>query len=400
MKLTANRYLLIVLVLALVLPLAACRDASDGPDKNPPATDSINERPGTDEKPPLVYPGDTDTPADTDPGDTLPFDTNPVDPGETLPPVVEIPTLTSKTGTYHDYGNGIIRVDNQAFEEYGYVDSAAGYYASLINSAAEALYGDTQVYCMALPTAIGIVLPDDIAAIFPRFDDQGDATRKLFSKMSDAVNTVNCYESIMPHRDEYLYFRTDFHWNGPAAYYAYEAFCRTKGITPYTLRERSEVQFSGFLGALYNNSCGQDPILAEEPDTVLAYRPYSRTASMKYTDWSGVVRDWSIIYDVSSWSPSSKYSTFAGGDSPFAEFYNPEVTDGSVCVIVKESYGNALLPYLVDHYSVIYEIDYRYWDGDLIEFVRDHGADDLIFANNMSMIRSDYLIGMLDEIIG
>jgi len=115
MKLTANRYLLIVLVLALVLSLAACRDASDGPHKNPPATDPVIEHPGTDERPPLVYPGDTDTPADTDPVDTLPFDTTPAGPDETTPPPVEIPTLTSKSGTYHDYGNGIFMRRSRRF---------------------------------------------------------------------------------------------------------------------------------------------------------------------------------------------------------------------------------------------------------------------------------------------
>ena len=80
---------------------------------------------------------------------------------------------------------------------------------------------------------------------------------------------------------------------------------------------------------------------------------------------------WSIIADVSSWGAASKYSTFAGGDSPFAVFTNPEVKDGSVCVIVKESYGNALLPYLVDHYSTVYEIDYRYWEGNIVDFVTE-----------------------------
>lgn len=395
MKLTAVRCLLIVLVLALALPLAACRNASDDPDKNPPETDPTHEHPGTDEKPPLVYPGDTDTP----PADTLPFDTDPAETEETVPQPIEIPTLESRSGLYHDYSNGIIRVDGQAFEEYGYIDSSAAYYASLVNSVAEALYGDTQVYCMALPTAIGIVFPDDIAAIFPRYEDQGAAVRKLYSKISEAVRTVNCYDHLLPHRDEYLYFRTDFHWNGPAAYYAYEAFCEAKGVTPYTTDERIRVEFEGFLGALYRNSTDLDPILAEEPDTVIAYYPYSRSATMKYINWNGDTVDWSIIADVSTWSAGSKYSTFAGGDSPFAEFTNPEVTDGSVCIVVKESYGNALLPYLVDHYSKIYEIDYRYWEGDLVEFAREHGADDLIFANNMSMIRSDYLIGMLDEII-
>ena len=120
---------------------------------------------------------------------------------------------------------------------------------------------------------------------------------------------------------------------------------------------------------------------------------------MELTDRQGNTMSWSIIADVSSWGSASKYSTFAGGDSPFAVFTNPEVKDGSVCVIVKESYGNALLPYLVDHYSTVYEIDYRYWDGNIVDFVNEKKADDLIFANNMSMLRSVYLIGMLEEII-
>ncbi|MBR5253286.1 MAG: hypothetical protein IKV39_05365 [Clostridia bacterium] len=329
---------------------------------------------------------------------------------ETDPPQTELPqtepigdrpapVLYSQSGEYYDYGGGIIRVDNMAFEEYGYEEPAAVMYSGLINSVAKQLSGRTSVYCMALPTAIGIVLPDDIQKIFPRYTNQGEAINKLYAKMSDDVITVDCYSNLIQHRGEYLYFRTDFHWNGPAAYYAYEAFCEMKGVKPYTLSEREKVEFEGFLGALYRNSCGEDPILGNTPDTVIAYKPYSRTASMELTDRQGNTMAWSIIADVSSWGSASKYSTFAGGDSPLAVFTNPEVKDGSVCVIVKESYGNALLPYLVDHYSTVYEIDYRYWDGNIVDFVNEKKADDLIFANNMSMLRSVYLIGMLEEII-
>ena len=121
---------------------------------------------------------------------------------------------------------------------------------------------------------------------------------------------------------------------------------------------------------------------------------------MRYTDKKGNTYNWNIISDVTNWKASTKYSTFAGADNPIAVFTNPDVTDGSVCVIVKESYGNALLPYLVDHYSTIYEIDYRYWTGSLVDFAREKDADDLIFANNLSMIRSNLLIGKLAGIAG
>ena len=315
-------------------------------------------------------------------------------------PQVEYPVLKSESGTYHDYGTYAIRVDNSAFELYNYSDSRASDYAALVNKTAEKLAGKVTVYDIAIPTAVGIVLPDDIAAILPGYTDQGEAIKRIFSKMSDQVITVDCFNNLMRHRDEYLYFNTDYHWNGRGAYYAYESFCNTKGIDAIPLDERTEKQFGGFLGALYWNNCGKDPMLENNPDTVFAYCHKSESASMTFTDKNGDSYNWKIIMDVSGWKASAKYSTFAGADNPFAVFTNPDVTDGSVCVIVKESYGNALLPYLVDHYSTIYEIDYRYWNGDLIGFALEKEADDLIFANNLSMISSNLLIGKLAGIIG
>ena len=124
---------------------------------------------------------------------------------------------------------------------------------------------------------------------------------------------------------------------------------------------------------------------------------------MVYYDYNGVPHNWSII------SGANNYNLFAGSDQPLAVFTNPPVTDGSVCVVVKESFGNALLPYLVDHYSTVYEVDYRYWTeaykvdnmvtGDLVAFANQVGADDLIFANNLGMISTGVMVAKLARII-
>jgi len=318
---------------------------------------------------------------------------DPPEPSVTEPPEETCPPLRSGSGTYEDCGSGVIRVDNSAFELYDYVDSQARRYADAVNAVARGLEGITEVYCMTIPTGIGIVLPDDIAGALPGYVNQGEVIGRIHEKLEDIVIPVNCYGDLMEHRDEYLYFRTDYHWNGPGAYYAYAAFCREKGVEAYTLEQRKELRFDGFQGAF----CGTVPDLAREPDTVIAYCPVSEKASMRYTDRDGNTYDWNIVMDVSQWSASSKYSAFAAGDNPIAVFTNPEADPESVCVVVKESYGNALLPFLVDHYGVIYELDYRYWQGELVSFAREVGAEDLIFANNLSMIRSDYLVGLLAQ---
>ena len=313
--------------------------------------------------------------------------------------IKEYPQLQSKTGTYHVYDNTAIRVDDSAFELYTYVDSTANAYTELINEAAKKLNGEANVYVLAIPTAIGVVLPDDIAEKLPDYDNQGTAIEKIYSKLTSDVRTVNCYENMMKHRNEYLYFRTDFHWNGKGAFYAYESFCETKGVEAIPLEEHEEKVFEGFLGELYWDNSNEDVVIGNTPDSVEAYCPKSSNATMKFTDEKGETYTWNIIHDVSNYKASMKYSTFAGADNPIAIFKNSDVTDGSVCVVVKESFGNALLPFLIDHYSTIYEIDYRYWKGNLIDFTKEKQATDIIFANNLSMIRSNYLVGKLADIM-
>ena len=344
-------------------------------------------------------PETTNAPQTTVPPQTTKPNSGPVvtpqDPAVTTRPD-GYPAISSQSGTYSYYpGTSMIRVDNRAFEVCGFSTSVAQTYADLVNKVADKLAGKTTVYSMAIPTSFGIMLPDDIQAIFPDYQDQGKSIEALFGMMSGNVVPVRIYDDLMRHRNEYLYFRTDHHWNGIGAYYAYEGFCDAKGITPYTMAQREEKQFGDFLGTLYING-GKDQNLMPT-DTVFAYKPYSKTATMVFYDKKGVETKWPIIANVESWGQGAKYSTFAGADNPLTVFTNPEVTDGSVCIVVKESYGNAFMPYIVDHYSTVYEIDYRYWQGDLATYAEEVGADDMIFANNIMMISTGILVGMLAD---
>ena len=139
------------------------------------------------------------------------------------------PLLTSTSGSYHSYSAACI-VDNMAFEFYFPSSSAMTRYAELVSSVAQALEGETAVYDLVIPTAIGVVLPDDIAEKLSSYVPQKEKIDQIFKQMDDSVIQVNCFDNLMQHRDEYLYFRTDWHWNGPGAYYAYEVFCQVKGV--------------------------------------------------------------------------------------------------------------------------------------------------------------------------
>ena len=78
---------------------------------------------------------------------------------------------------------------------------------------------------------------------------------------------------------------------------------------------------------------------------------------------------------------------------------NENVKDDSVCMVIKESFGNCFAPYLADHYNKVYVYDYRYFEENLIEEAKKIKAKDVIFVNNIGMTRSSYLVGRLNEVL-
>ena len=104
---------------------------------------------------------------------------------------------------------------------------------------------------------------------------------------------------------------------------------------------------------------------------------------------------------TAAWYPAAgaKYNCFIAGDNPFSEIKNPEINDGSSIVVIKESYGNAFVPFLVDSYSTVYVIDYRKWNGHLADFVSENSIDDVLFLNVVNTTSTGARLRELQSII-
>ena len=289
---------------------------------------------------------------------------------------------------------GVYVVGSAGYEMYNYVGSLAEKYQSTVNAVADSLSGVSQVYAMAIPLSSGITLPDELFSDIPG-SDQAQAEKDILAGMGQNVKTIPLHDVMMSHRTEYIYFRTDHHWTALGAYYAYVQFCTAKGITPHNLSDYEVSQFPGFLGSFYNDG-GKPDAMKNDPDTVNAYHPVSATASMKYGDnENSTLTGGQVIFDESTASASLKYGTFIMGDNPFTVIENPEVSNGESCIVVKESFGNAFVPFLVDHYQTVYVVDYRYYSGSVTQLARGKGVKDVLFVNNLSAIRGSYQMGKL-----
>ena len=384
--------LLLIAAAALVVAiLAICTDIFSGkkaPDKDtddPAITQTDGENTGDD-----TQSGDGQDPEG---GDQTDADKS----GEDKTGVTTTKPASSNVITTSDkpyQSGGVYVVGSAGYEMYNYVGSLAEKYQSTVNAVADSLSGVSQVYAMAIPLSSGITLPDELFSDIPG-SDQAQAEKDILAGMGQNVKTIPLHDVMMSHRTEYIYFRTDHHWTALGAYYAYVQFCTAKGITPHNLSDYEVSQFPGFLGSFYNDG-GKPDAMKNDPDTVNAYHPVSATASMKYGDnENSTLTGGQVIFDESTASASLKYGTFIMGDNPFTVIENPEVSNGESCIVVKESFGNAFVPFLVDHYQTVYVVDYRYYSGSVTQLARDKGVKDVLFVNNLSAIRGSYQMGKL-----
>ena len=290
-------------------------------------------------------------------------------------------------------------VGDRAYDLYYFNTAASDRYASLISRASKRLAGKADVYSLLIPLSYSINLDSNTQNKFG-VSDAEQAISYMYAKMDASVKKVPIFKTMQAHADEYLYFRTDHHWTALGAYYAYSVFCAVRGIPATPLSSYTVTTYDGFLGTHYS-ATGSTKLKA---DTITAYIPIA-TNAIHITD-RGAER---LKYSKGIVTPNigamyaavgSQYNCFLLGDHALGEIHNETKTDGSSILVVKESFGNAFVPFLVDSYEHVYVVDARYYDGDLAEFVTAYGVDEVLFINNLSATGSSARMDELEEFIG
>lgn len=314
-------------------------------------------------------------------------------PEETEPVVIE---PIYKSGEVKRY-KGVTVVGDTGYAFFGYNEEMMEAYTGALKKLAEALDGVSTVYSVPIPMSGGITFPDNLASE-NTYTVQKDALDNMERMFEGKVKLVNMNDILMQHRTEYLFFRTDHHWTALGAYYGYRKFCEKKGIEPEELDSYETKVFPGFSGSYcYAEDGGvQDYEMLNNPDTITAYLPHD-PSTLHIINRDGGEFDWEVIYDVTSAGAGTKYITFGVGDYPLATVHNENKHDGSACIVVKDSFANCFVPFLVDHYEYIYGIDYRYGKEHLVEFAKEHNVDDILFVVAMQNTGNGYAVGRMQE---
>ncbi len=293
----------------------------------------------------------------------------------------------------------LLKIGDTGYEYYNFVTDYANEYISTVARAGEQLGGRT-LYDLVIPTSMSVMLPESyIEQHGINSSDQRKAIEEYLypsiNGLNPNVKTVSLFDPLRAHADEYIYFRTDHHWTQLGAYYAYVEFCKAKGVDPVPLTQFDKKEYPGFLGSFYSDAPNE--AMEANPDVVEAYLPRA-DISFSYTGTDGETYSQALIEDGSVYASELLYLIFAAGDQPYEEIVNYDLPDGPSCVVVKESFGNAFIPFLVNHYRQIYVVDYRYYEGDVAELAAETLSEDVILLNNISMTRNEELVNDLSNL--
>lgn len=223
---------------------------------------------------------------------------------------------------------------------------------------------DVPVKTMLVPTA-AFIESKEFPMYANRFDEDRAfdlAREKLGDNLVQVRDVLKAYK-VMENTN--LYYYTDHHWTNEAVYVAYEAFrdeaenLDYKSIEPVTLTD-------DFLGTLYSK------VLISKKQKDVIEVPKIATENYE-VEINGKKYD-SILF-MDKLNEKDKYEVLLGGNYNRVDIKGKG--EGSI-LIIKDSYANAFVPYLLDSYDKITLIDTRYFRNNIKDLVNEEKFDEVL----------------------
>lgn len=281
----------------------------------------------------------------------------------------------------------------QAYTLFNYSASSAEAYATALNGFHAAVDPEIRVYSMLVPTAAEFMKQAKYQELT---DSQKAAFDDINERLSPEISRVDAYGALERHTAEYIYFRTDHHWTALGAYYAYVKLMDLLGEEAVPLSSFSTGKIENFLGSSYKATLSYR--LRTHPDTITYYQPSQEYTYTRYY-MNGKEISGEVVDPDYANAANGFYAVFLGGDFPWGKI-ETGARNGKRIAVVKDSYGNALIPFLIPHFETVYYVDPRYYNGSLTDFVREHQVTDVLFLNNSTAARTTGMARLIDGLVG
>lgn len=270
---------------------------------------------------------------------------------------------------------GVLLHEGQALFMFGGTDKAAQGYANAVNTWVDLVAKPNNMQSVSVvvtPTSSHFYLPPAARA---RTTSEAQNLGAMKAALNSDVRFADVISEMQDHTAEPMFFKSDHHWTGLGAYYAYRAWANVMGITPLELSDFDKRSVAGVAGSFW--SLTQAPELRQADKVSDYYVP--TTVTVKSTQYVGPEQKTPAPHEFFA-EKSRGYIVFLGGDIPLLVGTTNAGT-GRTALVVKNSYGNAFAPYLLPHFDKVVVVDYRYVFRNIQDIVKTFGVTDLVFVN-------------------
>lgn len=306
-------------------------------------------------------------------------DTDETTPSQTEAPATEAPTEPTEPQEEYVDGetvNDILVLKDRGLMLFGGSHSRGEAYAATLNRYKEQLGEDVNVYSLVAPTSVSFYLPKKFEKLSVSETEHIDHINSFL----EDVKSVDAFTALDAHKNEAIYSRTDHHWQALGAFYAAEEFAKTAGVPFAPLTDYETIVKKGYVGTLYGFTNRAE--LKDNPEDFIYYAPKNTITTTYYDIDMTNEREGSLLLsNLDNLAVSSWYLVFMGGDERITHV-ETDCHNGRVLCIIKDSYGNALVPCLTSSFEEIWVVDMRFFKPNAISFLKEKGVTDLLFAMN------------------
>lgn len=231
-------------------------------------------------------------------------------------------------------------------------------------------------YLCLIPTSANILQQEADSYVAEEiFLNQRELISEYYSALSKDIGTVDVYQSLFNHRNEYIFYHTE---KGPTAlggYYIYGELCRKMGISALSIDSfTAAFRGYGFYGSLAEG--GISEYAASDFVSLYIGENNKRFAvTHLYNDGTSETASGLFLTDD---EPSDMTDMILGGLSPITVISSDR--EGESLLVFCDGSGKSWLPFMANHYSVITVIDLSQAREEMIEGISAADYDVTLFA--------------------
>ena len=206
----------------------------------------------------------------------------------------------------------------------------------------------------------------------------------LYSNIN--TNCINVIDTLKEenNKSNNLYYKSDHHWTTYGAYFAYKKYFIDKNKQPYQIYDFKIKKVGGeFKGTSSSLALG----LSKADEIYIFERPSSLKVNYVYEN-----NITNSLYNYDYLNKKDKYSLFLDNNHALIEIENKYIEDDSSIVIIKNSYANAFIPFLVNHYHNVYVFDLRYYSLNVSDYIKEKNIKDVLILYNLKNMYDDMSI--------